>query len=262
MSTEQTVANIDAAYRDHGDRPNLVRDPLAIREPLTAVTPSLDPRVIDHLEGNDDSTAGYVSCVREAIAEGQAAIQHVIDARIAVNTHSDLSTEQKLLKIAAVAEKKQERAARAMDSAMVRLNTGIKSIEETLTAPLQSRSGIGTVNQELRAKFESMPSDKREQAINDALKHRDTTTLLALAGASHLLSGLTRERHAILMRQYHELTAPDLAKRLRLMLLARDKLETAGPLLLPQIESALGWRWQKVVQARERAKAVAAVLER
>jgi hypothetical protein len=258
---DRVVAAIDAAHQKPRALPQLTQDPLAIREPLTTPTPSLDPRVIDYLEGNDSTTAGYVSCAREAFATAHAGIQHVIDARRTINAHSDLSTEQKLLKVATLVEQRQKQAAKVFDGAMERLNAGIKSYEDTLTGPLEQKAGLGTVNEEIRKHVAKLPDDKREGFIKDAIAHRDTKTLLAICGAGYFLSGLSRERHALLTRQYHELTNPDAAKRLRIMVAARNKIQTSGPLIFGQLESALGWKWQKVIQARDRAKAVADVLK-
>lgn len=110
--TERKVAAMDAAYlarqlQDPGQRPQLSPfDPLIIREPLTAPSPDLDLGVIEALPGYK-ANEGYVACVHEALTKATAAIKHVINARNTINQHSDLSAEQKVIKLAALADRHQ-----------------------------------------------------------------------------------------------------------------------------------------------------------
>ena len=259
-TAQQPVAAVHAA--NPGPRPEFYpRDPLAFQEPLTAPTPSLHPAVIEAIDGYDSSTSGYVAAAHEAFKKAHESIQHVIDARIAVTKNTDWSPEQRLLKVAELAAQRQDQATKAFDSALKRLGDGIKSFEDMLTRPMQEKSGLGSINSEIRAHAKALKAGEREKFLNEALEQKDTSTLLALCGGTHYLSGLSRERHAMLVRQYNELTQPEAAKRLRVMLAARQHIESKGPLILTQIEQALGWKWQKVQDARARHKAAEDVLK-
>jgi hypothetical protein len=258
MSTEQAVANINAAHA--GERPNLVRDPLAIREPITSPSLSLHPAVIEALDGYD-TDKGYVQPALDAFTKAHQSIERVINARTTINQHSDLSTEQKVIKIAELADKLQVEVTQSFDSALKRLEAGIKSYEETLSGPLEQKAGIGTLNTEMREHCKSLNADKREQFLLDALENKDAKTLLSICGAAPYLSGLTRERHALLTRQYHLMTNPDIEKRMQVMTTAKRYIEERGGLIFGQFESAIGWKREKVVQAKERQKAVADALK-
>lgn len=143
-----------------------------------------------------------------------------------------------------------------MQGALKRLNDGIASYESMLTTPLESKAGLGSVNGEIRDHVKKLSASDRETFISDALEHKDVKTLLAICGGEFYLSGLTRERHALLVRQYHLMTNGEVEARLSLMRAARTHIERSGPLIFTQLEAAVGWKRRKWEQARERQKVV------
>jgi hypothetical protein len=228
---------------------------------LTHPTPSLDPRNISAID-NYDAASGYVSAAFDAFTTAHANIQAVIDARKMVNENTAWTEDQRLLRIADFAGAKQDAATRAMDSAHSRLASGIKSLEESLDKPLEQQAGVGTVNEEIRRHVKSLSDTERSELLTNALREQDAKTIVAVAGAPSYLSGLSKERHLVLTRQWNELTQPEVVKRLGVMKRALELVDRNGPLVLTQIGQALGGKdaWQRIQRAKARDKAANAAL--
>lgn len=246
----------------NNERPNFgsLRDN---REPaLTHPTPSLDARNISSIPDYDETTSGYVAAAYDAFDLSYRSIQQVIDARNKVNENTAWSEDARLLKIADFASAKQEAATRAMDSAHSRLASGIKSLEESLDKPLEQQAGVGTVNEEIRRHLKGLSSKERGELLADALREKDGKTIIAVAGAPHYLSGISKERRALLTREWNELTQPEVVKRLGVMKRALELVDRNGPLILGQIERALGGKdvWLRIQRAKQRDKAASDAL--
>jgi hypothetical protein len=230
--------------------------------PLTQPSPSLDPRNISSIPDYDASTSGYVSAAYDAFTTAHANIQAVIDARNKVNENTAWTEDQRLLRIADFASAKQEAATRALDSAHSRLASGIKSLEESLDKPLEQQAGVGTVNEEIRRHCKSLSDKERGELLANALSEKDAKTIVAVAGAPSYLSGLSKERHTLLTRQWNGLTQGEVVKRLGVMKRALELVDRNGPLVLGQIERALGGKdaWLRIQRAKQRDKAANAAL--
>ncbi|MCE8421700.1 hypothetical protein LZ190_24135 [Rhodovulum sulfidophilum] len=62
----------------------------------------------------------------------------------------------------------------------------------------------------------------------------------AVLGAPPMLSGLTREVHAVFLRKYNEQRKPETVKRLRALTSAKIYLEQQGGLVLKEMVKAVG----------------------
>jgi len=234
------------ANTDSRPTPHLINAP----KPLSAPTPSLDPGNIDHIA--DEQTAPYVSVARDALKVAHEGIQSVIDARRTVATNTAWSDDAKLLRVAELADTRQERATKAIDSAVTRLTQGITALETSLNAPLTQDSNAGPINSEIRAHMKALSSAERSKLLDAA----DQTTIRAVLSAPGYLSGISEEERALRVNAFHRATQPEVAKRADVMKKALSILETNGPLVLTQIEQAIGGAgaWHKVSRARAMVK--------
>lgn len=178
-----------------------------------------------------------------------------------MNRHSDLSTEQKILKIAEYASQRQDAATRAMDSALKTLEQGLKALDESLNKDIQQVENAGSINGEIREHMKGLKPTERLELLNSAFEMKDLLTLRAVLSGPALLSGITEDERKLRVQMFWRLTQPELAQRADVMRAARDHVLSKGPLILTQIESAMGWKWSKVQQAKERAKKVADALK-
>jgi len=212
-------------------------------------TLSLDPGNVIAIEGFD-SHRGYVQCAVDAFSTIHSALQRLSDARAQVAKDTSKTEANQVLIVAAEAEKLQDRATRAFDSARKRLTDGIAAIETQLSEPLTAKAD-NSLSAEIRAHCRNLPDDKRRTLVAEAVKAKDLTTLQAILGGKHYLSGLTAETQAHFTRQYRELTAPELVTRLDVMRKAQTLIEQRAGLIFSEVEKALGARWDVIQRLRK-----------
>jgi hypothetical protein len=222
-------------------------------------TPSLDPRNIEAIEGVDEKTIGYVRCAIDAFGTVHSSLQRLSDAREQVKKDSSKTQANQILIVAAEAGKLMDRSTRAFDSARTRLIDGIRSIDDSLSGPLVTKSD-NSLSAEVRAFCRNLPAGEREKFISDAVKRKDLTTLQAVLGGPAYLSGLSPQMQQIHTRQYRELTTPDLVVRLEVMRKALDLIEGRAGLIFTEIEKALGAKWEVIQKLRETQSAAAQAL--
>jgi hypothetical protein len=148
-----------------------------------------------------------------------------------------------------------------MDSAVKTLMQGIKSLDESLSKPLQAGAD-NTISAEIRAHAKALSSEDRRALIINAMDKGDTKTLNAILGAPFYLSALDEGMQAHFTREWNIKQTPEIAKRVDVMRRALELVTTRGPLVITQIEEALGGRgsWAKVSAARLRDKEARAAL--
>ena len=227
---------------------------------MTRPTVGLDPGNVKAIDGFE-AHSGYVQTAVDAFDAAFKAIQSVIDARAKVSRNASWTPDRQLIEVAALADKRQETATRAMDSAAKTLMQGIKSLDESLSKPLQATADH-TISAEIRAHAKALSNEDRRALVITALEKGDTKTLNAVLGAPSYLSGLDEVLQAHFTRQWNEKQTPEIVKRLDVMNRALELVNTRGPLVITQIEEALGGRgtWAKVQAARERDKEARAAL--
>ena len=186
-------------------------------------------------------------------------LQRLSDAREKAKKNQAWTEAQQVLNVANEASKLQDAATRAFDSARKRLMDGIAATDKSLQEPLTAKAD-NSISGELRALFRGMPPDKRYEAINAAVQSKDMTVLQAVLGGHCLLSGLAPERQQFYTRQYRELTTPDLVTRIDVMRKALTLVEQRGPLILTEVQRALGASWDVVQKLRKSSSAAEAAL--
>jgi len=222
-------------------------------------TLSLDPKNIELIKGVDETNIGYIRPAIAAFGIIHAGLQKLSDAREAVKRDTSKTEANQVLLCAVEAEKLMDRSTRAFDDARKRLIDGIKSLDDSLSAPLTTKAD-NSISAEIRAHFKSLPTGKREEAIADAVNRKDLTTLTAVLGGPSYLSGMTPEMQAQWTRQYRELTTPDIVVRLDVMKKAQELVEARAGLIFTETERALAAPWSIVKKLRETNDAAAQAL--
>lgn len=215
------------------------------------VTPTLHSENVKQVEGYSDDTAPYLAPVMEAFDSAYLTIGKLHDARDAAERNGAWSEGQKVLVVADAAFKQQQTLLRKFDNLTKTLDQQIKSMDEMLSGPLQQKAGVGSINTEIRNHVRDMPAEKRQKFLEDALARKDVTTLTALLGAPAYLSGLMDAEVTYYTRKYHELNHPEVVQRLTALRGAKTMVEERGPLIMGQVEKAMGADWGRVTALRQ-----------
>jgi hypothetical protein len=94
------------------------------------------------------------------------------------------------------------------------------------------------VSGEVRALMQK--SNDRVGLMEKALAEGDDEVLSAVLGAPPMLSGLTKEIHAVFLRKYNEQRKPETMQRLRALQSARSYLMDKGSLVFKEMTKAVG----------------------
>ena len=217
------------------------------------VTPSLDPGCVKAIEGFEDH-AGYLQCAVEAFSVAHVGLQKIADARRQAARNPAWTEAQQVLIVSAEASKMQDRMARAMDSARVRLEQGIAHTDAELSKPLQMAADH-VLSAEMRGHIKSLKPEERSKLLSEALAENDTTVLNAVLGAHHHLSGLSKVEAQTYTRRFHEKNQPQVASRLNAMRKGLELVERTAPLVLIETEKALGAKWSQVSRIKTASNA-------
>jgi len=222
-------------------------------EPIsTDVTPSFDPAVVDHFIGTDES---YTGGLRATFALTYDTLQKIHDARRAAEANPEWTKAARVLKVADMASKVQDRVTRAIDANASRLTVAIANLEKELSQPMEVAAGLGNVPGEIRAHVKAMDPGARNQFLNSAIAARDTKTLDSVLGAPAYLSGLTDEDSRLWTQTYWEAVKPEKAAGLKTARTAQALLERTSPLLFREIEKAVGASFHTVNKLRNASNA-------
>lgn len=149
-----------------------------------------------------------------------------------------------------LARRKLEHVTKTFDSVRANLVKGIEHLEGELNAPVTAKAAA-SVASEIRSFVRAMKTEERHKFIQDALDSGDEVSVSSLLGAPPYLSGLTADFQQTYTRMWHEKTSPDMAKRLRAMVGAREMIERNGPLVFSAMEKAVGAPPHKAKRLRE-----------
>lgn len=217
------------------------------------VTPSLDPGVVKAIEGFEEH-AGYLDCAVHAFSVAHVGLQKIAEARKLARKNGAWTEAQQLLVVSQEAEKAQLRMTKAIDNAHKSLKQGIEHTEAELSKPLQSAAD-NSLSAEMRNLVRAMKPDERNKLLSDALADGDTTVLNAVLGAHHALSSMTKDEQKSWTRRFHEKAQPQVASRLNAMKKGLALVERNGPLVMVEVEKALGASWHKIQKIKTTSNA-------
>lgn len=203
----------------------------------TRVPLSLHPDHITSMSDVDDDTRVFVNPAAEALEATHTYLASIHDYRDAAFSDPTLTEPAALLKTDDYAMGKLEAVTRKLDGTVAQMGKTIKAYEAQLVAPVKQKAAE-TVSTEIRAHLKAAPN--RIDLVRQAIKDGDDDIAASALGAPAILSGLTPEIHSILLREYHEVRQPVVAKRVRAMTAARDYLERHGPQVLRESIKAVG----------------------
>jgi len=217
----------------------------------TNVTPSLHPNNVKSLKGYNESTSPYLAPVVTIFDEIYQSVDAIYSARVKANRNGAWTEASKVLQLAQLGEKYQNRLLPRIDNVVGNLAKAITAIDGELSKPLEQQAGAGTVNGEIRAYAKSLEHKDRTRLLHQAIQDGDNKTAGAILGAPPYLSGLSAIQHEMYLRQFHEHRQPELANRLAAMSGAKALLEERAPMIFGQIEKAVGASFDKVKRLRE-----------
>lgn len=214
------------------------------------VTPSLHPDNVKALPDYDSQTEAVLAPTMTAFDEAYQAVIAVHAAREAAKTNPTWNEAQVVIETDNLARRKTEQVTRTFDAVRGNLVKGIAHIDAELSAPI-SMKAAATVATEIRAFVRDMSTEAKHKFIQEALDNGDEVTVSSLLGAPPYLSGLTADFQKTYTRMWHKRTSPDMAKRLRAMVGAKEMIERNGPLLFGAMEKAVGAPPHKARALRE-----------
>lgn len=88
---------------------------------------------------------------------------------------------------------------------------------------------------ETREHVRSLPNDKREAFVSDALSRGDTLAAAAVIGTPGYLSGLSESARQLFLHRYREQGHPEQATRIRALTEAQDILDAGGAAMLSEV---------------------------
>ncbi len=212
-------------------------------------TPSLNGANITAIENYEDH-AGYVQCSLDAFNTATEGLTNLSKAREEAKKNGAWTEAQQILVVAEAADKLQARVARQMDDAFKRLTDGIKSLEDSLNAPLTAKADT-TLGREVREYVSRLPADKRHAFLTEAIQRKDLPTLHAVLGAQPFLSGLTPQMQAHFTRALHAATQPVIEQRITVMKRALQLVGDRGGMVMREISKCLGADTETVSKLRK-----------
>jgi DNA-binding phage protein len=205
----------------------------------TTVSPSLHPANITGIAGYEEHKA-YLQHSVTAVDSAYQAVEHVMEARKKLALDESRTPKARVLMAAQMADKYMDQLQRMFESSWNQLTKGIDHSELQLSKPLEEYAGIGNVASEIRAHLKSMTAGERVKFLGEALERGDEKTLKSVLGAPSYLSGMSELEQQHITRNYHSKNNPQMAQRVELMKQVRDKLERVRPVLLQEMERAVG----------------------
>lgn len=225
----------------------------------TRVTPALHSDNIRAIEGYDEIGGFGLSGTIAAFETAYRGVSEMWAARDTVNANGAWNEERRIVELSKLAERKFDLMAKGFDTALANLRTQIKTYEEEMAAVVVSKAG-SHVSAEIRRHVKDMNDGERISFLEQAAKDGDTVSLSAVLGAPSYLSGMNANLQKAYIRQFHERTNPEKAKRLRAFQAAADLIIERGALIHSQLEKAVGATPQKARELRRRHEAATKVL--
>lgn len=217
------------------------------------VTISLDPGVVKAIDGFEDH-AGYLQPAVDAFSLAHVTLAKIGEARTQARKNGAWTEAQQLLVVAKDAERAQDRMCKSFDNAHKTLTQGIAHTEAELSKPLQTAADH-VLSAEMRSHFRSLKPEERNKLLSEALAENDTRVLNAVLGAHPALSGISKVEQSTWTRRFHEKAQPQVASRLAAMKKGLALVERNAPLVLPEVEKALGASWHKINKIKNASSA-------
>ena len=219
-------------------------------EPKSRTSLSLHPATVQKIDGYSEATKGYVAGTERALHEAYSGVSSVHAAMDAAKKDPTLNEAARTIKVDDLAQRVFTKIAKLFDTERGNLEKGIALIEAQLTAPVQAKASQ-PLAAEVRAFVKGLPLAERAAFVRAAILKGDDVTATAALGAPHFLSGIDEKMMPVLVRTYHEHSAPEEAAKLKVMLGAKALIEDRGGLLFGQLESAVGAKPHEVRRLRE-----------
>lgn len=211
-------------------------------------TPSLNEAMITSLEDFDENDPALAQA-RNAFSLATETLKKISETRDPLARDSSKTPEQKLLLMAGITDKAQERCGRAFDQAYKSLTSLTQTLDESLNKPLEQTTHTA-ICQEIRTYVRSLPQDKRDAFVNEAVKRGDMQVMNSVLGAPSYLSGISDERKAIWLRDYRSKADPVAVKRLAVYRAAIERIMQNGPRIHDEFPKAMGGEWKDVNRLR------------
>jgi hypothetical protein len=221
-------------------------------------SPSLDERVITSIENFDENDPALAQA-RNAFSDATETLKKIASARDPLSKDTSKTLEMKLLAMAPITEKAQERVSKKFDNALKALTSLAQSVDEGLNKPLEQTTH-SALCVEIRSYVRNLPQDRREAFVNDAVSRGDMQVMQSVLGAPAYLSEVSEIRKAMWLRQYRERANPIDVMRLAIYRSAIELVQDRGPLLHGEFERALGGSWKDVNRLRNQVSASDAAL--
>lgn len=204
------------------------------------VSIDLDPEtIVGVIADYDEDTYSYVAPAKAAFTEAYNALTAIHDAKAAAATDPTLNEYGALLKTDDYANRRMESVYPLWDTASTVLNNKVDAWEKEMTKAVESKASQ-MISGEIRAHFKSLPTGERMTAISTAIRNGDELVASAVLGGPGMLSGISEDMRAVLIREFHEQFNPEMAKRLRAVTAARDMINERLPLLRKELKKAVG----------------------
>lgn len=216
----------------------------------TRVTPALHPQNVKEIEGYGEDTAPILGPTEIAFSTAYEGIRAVHDAREAAKRNPTWNEAQQIIQTDDLAQKQFARIAANFDATRINLEKGIAHLEQELSAPVTSRAAA-PIAAEIRAHVKGLGTTKLHQFIKEAIDDGDHDTVTAVLGAPSYLSGISPDMQKTYLRFWHERNSPDLARRLKAMVGAKELIERNAPLVFKELEKAVGAPPHKAKALRE-----------
>lgn len=225
----------------------------------TRITPSLHSETLREVDGYDETMLPHIAAAFEALDDAYLTIAKIHDARDAAKKNQAWTPEQAVLAVSEAAYKQQQRLLKKFDGLVATMDKQIAHFEQELSQPLESRAAV-TVAGEIRSYAKNLTTEERHKFLQQAIDAGDQTTVSACLGAPSYLSGLDANFAKTYVRFWHEKMNPQSAQRLKAIRGAKAHIEKVGPLIMGQVEKAMGSDWGRVKALREgNSKALAAL---
>lgn len=223
-------------------------------------SPTLNPQHFDRedfAEWQED--LGPARACLDTAFKGLAAIY---DARVKLRDDPTITPAAASVKLAAQAERKHQQIYESFPRVVERLEKTVETLQKSLKAPVETQAGLGTVVDAIRAHSKGLSVDNRRQFIEDAFVNKDEKTLVALMGAPHYLSGLSRGMHDHYLQRLNEMREPSTVRRIKALRDAVTLMQRAYPIAITSVEKALGASFRGVKKLKAISEESEAALKR
>lgn len=202
------------------------------------VSLSFHPETFTALDGYNEDSAKFIGDAVSTFNDAYRTIAKVHDATEHGARNPTWTPEQRILAVSKVAEKEQDRLLRKMDAALANTTKAAHHIEQELTTPVSSKATLG-IAAEIRLHVKSLKSGQMD-FVRSLIEAGDDLSASAVLGGPSYLSGLTDDMRTVLTRMLHEKQNPALVQRLTLLRATAEKIERDGPLVIIEMQKAVG----------------------